>query len=92
MEILGLEVWLTATQYLSVMASPAPKAQHEPQFAWSLISFIEPQLGHWVCELKEVGIPLATLETTGAANSGEDFYSSVKNLTPFILFIDSKSN
>lgn len=33
MEILVLTVWLAAMQTLSVMASAAPKAQHDPQLA-----------------------------------------------------------
>ena len=33
-------------QILSLMASTAPKAQQEPQFAWSLISLIDSQFGY----------------------------------------------
>ena len=40
---------------LSDIASAAPKAQQDPQLAWSLISLIEEQFGHWVLESKEAG-------------------------------------
>lgn len=45
-----------AMQIRSEMASTAPKAQQDPQLAWSLINEIDGHCGHWVRASKLSGI------------------------------------
>jgi len=58
-EILVWSVCPLAMQILSLKASAAPNAQHDPQVDWSLTYLIDAQFGHWVAELNYSGMALS---------------------------------
>jgi len=63
-------------QILSDIASAAPKAQQEPQLAWSLTSVKEVHFGQAVLESKLEGAALSNLWTS--RTSGMEGFSSKK--------------
>mgnify|MGYP007069265398 CR=1 FL=1 len=79
-EILVCLAPLEEMQTLSDIASAAPKAQQEPQLAWSLISPIDEQFGQLVLESKEAGAEsLRGWETSGS--SGPPTRAPIKAFT-----------
>jgi len=69
-ETLVYLVWLEAIQILSLIAVTAPKAQHDPQLDWSLISLIDSQFGHASLESKLSGRSTCSWVMTGILDSG----------------------